>query len=325
LIDIQLFNSFYKGSIIKKITIVTPCFNEEDNINKCYLETKKIFDQIYNYNYEHLFIDNASVDSTFEILNKIAKNDKKIKIIRNSRNFGWVRSPYYGLLQADGDGVVMLAADLQDPVDVIPRLIEQWELGGKSIVAVKKNSKESKTMFLIRSLYYKIANSLSDVDFIEHFTGFGLYDKKVIDILRSIKDPYPFFRGMIAEIGLEIRCVEYVQPKRLNGKKKSNFYLLYDVGMLGIVSHSKVPLRIATMAGLMFSVISLFSAIVFFMLKLVFWNTFTIGIAPIIIGLFFLFSILLFSIGIVGEYVGFLYEKIQNKPLVIERNRVNFD
>jgi polyisoprenyl-phosphate glycosyltransferase len=310
---------------MKLITVVTPCFNEDQNIKQCYLEVKNIFSDIGNYCYEHIFIDNSSTDSTYELLLDIASKDNKVKLIQNSRNFGHLRSPFYGILQSKGDATILFAADLQDPANMIPKFIKEWEQGGKSIVAVKRSSGESHLMFFIRKLYYRVVNSLADIQLIDNFTGFGLYDKEVVSILRNIKEPYPYFRGMIAEIGLDVIKVEYDQPARVKGITKNNFYSLYDVGMLGIVSHSKVPLRLATMTGFVLAIVNLFIASLYLIAKLVFWDTFEVGIAPIIIGLFFFFSMTLFFIGIVGEYVGFLYDKVQNRPLVVERNRVNFD
>ncbi len=309
---------------MKTITVVTPCFNEEANIRKCYSEVKSIFNSIDKYNYEHLFIDNASTDNTYSILEDISKNNHNVKVIRNSRNFGWIRSPYYGLLQAEGDAAVLLSADLQEPPALIPRFIQEWEDGGKSIIGVKKSSEESALMYKARELYYNISTSLSEINLIRNFHGFGLYDRDVLDILKDIKDPYPYFRGLIPYIGLEIRTVEYDQKVRSGGVTSGNFYSLYDAGILGLISHSKVPLRLATMLGFSCSILSLIVAFFYLLQKLVFWDTFTIGTAPLIIGLFFFCSIILLFIGILGEYVGFLHEKNRNYPIVIEKNRINF-
>lgn len=286
---------------------------------------KNFFKNIKTYKYEHIFIDNSSADRTVEILKNIAKEDKNVKIIVNSRNFGHIKSPYYALLQASGDAVVLFVADLQDPVEMIGEFIQEWESGYKSVVGVKKTSEESSVMFNIRKLYYKTVNKLSEVELIDNFTGFGLYDREVVEILKKIDDPYPYFRGLIAEIGLGIKTIEYDQPVRKRGITKNNFYTLYDIGMLGIVSHSKVPLRIATMMGFALSVLSIIIALIYFIAKLIFWDSFDMGIAPIVIGLFFFSSVQLFFIGIIGEYIGFIYTKIQKKPLVIEKERINFD
>lgn len=315
----------FLGVNLKTISIVTPCYNEEENVEQCYNVIKNFFQKIENYNYEHIFIDNASTDKTYDILKNIAKEDKNVKLILNSRNFGHIKSPYYALLQSSGDATVLFVADMQDPVELVGKFIREWEKGYKSIIGTKKTSEESSLLFGIRKLYYKTANKLADIQLIDNFTGFGLYDKKVIDILKEIKEPYPYFRGMIADIGLNIKTIEYDQPVRVRGVTKNNFFTLYDIGMLGIVSHSKVPLRIATMTGFSLSALSLIVAFGYFLAKLFFWNTFDMGIAPIVIGLFLFASIQLFFIGIVGEYIGFIYTKIQDRPLVVEKERINFD
>jgi polyisoprenyl-phosphate glycosyltransferase len=310
---------------MKKISIVTPCYNEEDNIQECYAQIKKVFNHLPQYLYEHIFIDNASTDSTVSLLKEIARQDSNVKIIVNSRNFGHIRSPYYGLLQANGDAVVLFVADLQDPVTMIPDMINEWEKGYKSVVGVKRTSEESSMMFKIRKLYYKTVNKLSNIKLINNFTGFGLYDRKVIEVLKEMDDPYPYFRGMISEIGLEIFEMPYNQPVRKRGITKNNFYTLYDIGMLGIISHSQVPLRIATMSGFIVSLLSLVVALIYFVSKLLFWETFSVGMAPIVIGLFFFGSVQLFFIGIIGEYIGSIHTYAKRRKLVIEKERVNFD
>jgi glycosyltransferase involved in cell wall biosynthesis len=311
---------------MKKISIVTPCFNEEENVYECYSQIKKLFsNELADYNYEHIFIDNASNDNTVTILKDIAKSDKNVKIIINSRNFGHIKSPFYGLLQAKGDAVILFVADLQDPVSLIPEFVKQWENGYKTVVGVKKTSEENRLMFTIRKLYYRLINKLSNIDLIDNFNGFGLYDRKVIDILKTINDPYPYFRGLIAEISLDIYKIEYDQLSRKKGITKNNFYTLYDIGMLGIISHSIVPIRIATFAGFTLSAISLLIALGYLTLKLLFWNTFIFGIAPILIGLFFFSSVLLFFIGILGEYIASIQKYVKKRDLVIEKERVNFD
>jgi len=307
------------------ISIVTPCYNEEENIEELYHQIKSLFKNFSGYNYEHIFIDNASTDNTVPILKKIAKEDKNVKIIVNARNFGHIRSPYYALLQARGDAVINIAADLQDPPSLILEFIKKWEAGYKIVVGVKKISKESYLMFRIRKLYYKLLNFLSEIELIENFTGFGLYDRKIIEILKKFDDPYPYFRGLICEIGFEKAKIEYVQPRRKKGESKNNFYTLYDIAMLGIIKHSKIPLRIATILGFSFSIISFLIALGYFIYKLLFWERFSVGIAPIVIGGFFIASIQLFFLGIIGEYVGFMYTHVLKKPLVIEKERINFD
>jgi len=309
---------------MKIISVVTPCYNEQDNVQECVNVIKNVFSRYPNYGYEHIFIDNASTDSTFEILKDIAKNDAHVKVIANSRNFGHIRSPYHGLLQASGDAVILFVADMQDPAELIPEFIQKWEEGYKTVVGTKKTSEESSLMFSIRKLYYKTVNTLSNVNLIDNFTGFGLYDREVIDHLKKINDPYPYFRGLVAEIGLKIYQIPYDQPIRVRGITKNNFFTLYDIGMLGIISHSQVPLRIATMAGFLISIISLLAAIVYFILKLAFWNSFSLGMAPIVIGIFFFSSVQLFFVGILGEYLGSVHSYSKNRPLVIEKERINF-
>jgi polyisoprenyl-phosphate glycosyltransferase len=226
---------------MKLISIVTPCYNEEANIEEIHKQVKAIFEYIPNYRYEHIFIDNASTDSTVTLLKKIAEDDPQVKIIINSRNFGHIRSPYYAMLQTKGDATIFIVADLQDPPSMIKEFIQKWEQGYKIVVGVKPESQESKIMFFIRRAYYHFVTKIADVKLIKNFTGFGLYDKEVIDILRNHKDPYPYFRGLIAEIGFDIAEIPYNQPRRTRGVTKNNFYTLYDIAMLGITSHSKIP------------------------------------------------------------------------------------
>lgn len=309
---------------MKSISIVTPCYNEQDNVEVCAAAIKEVFKHLDGYQYEHIFIDNASTDNTVTILKRLASADARIKIIVNSRNFGHIKSPYYGLLQASGDAVVLFVADMQDPSSLIPEFIKKWEEGYKTVVGTKRTSEESSLMFSIRSLYYKTVNTLSNVDLIDNFTGFGLYDRKVIEHLREIKDPYPYFRGLVAEIGLELFQIPYDQPIRVRGVTKNNFFTLYDAGMLGIVSHSLVPLRIATMTGFLISLLSVFVAIIYFVLKLIYWGSFSLGMAPVVIGLFFFSSVQLFFVGILGEYLGSVHVYSKNRPLVVEKERVNF-
>lgn len=311
---------------MKLISIVTPCFNEEKNARPLYLKVKEIFaERLKGYRYEHIFIDNASKDNTAGILKEIASKDKNVKIIFNARNFGHIRSPFYALLQSKGDAVVTLAADFQDPPDLIVDFINKWEEGYKIVVGVKKKSKESRLMFAVRKLYYQIIGTLSEIEQIKNFMGFGLYDKNVVDILKKINDPYPYFRGLISEIGFEPAIVEYVQPKRMAGISKNNFYTLYDSAMLGITNHSKVPLRLAVMLGFLVSLISILTAAGYLIYKLIFWNNFSIGVAPLVIGLFFFSSVQLFFIGIVGEYIGSIHTQVMKRPLVVEKERINFD
>ena len=309
----------------KKITVVTACYNEEDNIREVYSQVKKVFiERLPEFDYEHLFIDNASVDMTVKMLREIADKDKNVKVIVNSRNYGHIRSPYHGLIQAEGDAVISIVADLQDPPEMIVDFVRKWESGYDIVVAVKNQSLENKVMYAIRTMYYKVLKKMSDVNIFENFTGFGLYDKKIIRILREINDPYPFFRGIISELGFNVASVNYTQPRRERGITKNNFFTLYDMGILGIISNSKVPLRIATFLGFILSFLSLITGFVFFVGKLLFWNTFQAGMAPLLIGNFFLFGVLLFFIGILGEYVGAIYTQVLARPRVYEFERINF-
>lgn len=307
------------------ISIVTPCYNEEENVEEVFQQVKKIFADLPDYDYEHIFIDNASKDRTVEILKRIAGYDANMKVILNSRNFGHIRSPYHAMLQAKGDAVISIVADLQDPPSMIVDFIKKWEAGYKIVVGIKNYSEESSVMFKIRQLYYRVSSRLSEVELLKDFTGFGLYDKKIIDILRQINDPYPYFRGLITEIGFEIAKIEYTQPARRRGITKNNFYTLYDIAMLGITNHSKVPLRLAAMLGFAASVSSLLIASCYFIYKLIFWNTFAVGIAPLVIGLFLFSSVQLFFLGILGEYIGSIHTQVLKRPLVIEKERINFD
>lgn len=309
----------------KIISIMTPCYNEEENIIEVYKRVKEIFaKKLSGYSYEHVFVDNASKDLTVPRLKEIAARDKNVKIIVNTRNFGPVRSPFHGMRECQGDAVISLVADLQDPPELIVDFIKKWEEGYKVVVGVKKNSQEAGWMFAIRNIFYRIIGALSDVEQVRGFTGFGLYDKKVIAVLRTIDDPYPYHRGLIADIGFEMAKIEYTQPKRWRGRNKINFYTLYDVAMLGITNHSKVPLRLATMLGFLISLLSILTALGYLIYKLVFWNSFDVGVAPLVIGFFFFASVQLFFIGILGEYIGSIHTQVLKRPLVIEKERINF-
>ena len=310
----------------RTISIVTPCYNEEGNVREVYERVRSLMLKLGRYRYEHIFIDNASRDTTFAILQAIAEGDANLKIIRNARNFGHVRSPMHAMLQARGEAIIVLMSDLQDPPEVLEQLIEQWEKGAPIVIAVKQQSHEAAPMFLARKLFYRLVNRLSDdIETYENFTGFGLYDRQVIDLVRQFGDPYPYFRGMIAEIGLPHVEIEYVQQCRKHGKSKNNFYTLYDLAMLGITKLSKVPLRLVTFSGFMGSLISTLSGIIYFAYKLLYWHQFTLGVAPIAIGMFFLGSLQLLFMGIIGEYVGNIHTQVHNRPLVVERERFNFE
>jgi len=310
---------------MRLISIVTPCYNEEENVREVYKQVKQVFDDLEDYTYEYIFIDNASKDKTVAILREIAKNDKRVKVIVNTRNFGHIRSPYYAILQTKGDAVISIVADLQDPPYLIKEFIRKWEEGYKVVMGIKKQSEELRIIFGLRKLYYRVVRRLSNVELVEQYTGFGLYDRQVVEILRDLDDPYPYFRGLIADIGFESAKIEYVQPVRKKGITKNNFYTLFDMAMLGMASYSKVPLRLATMLGFIMAVISLLVAIFYFVYKIIFWESFSLGIAPLVVGFFFFASVQLLFIGIVGEYVGFIHTQILKRPLVIEKERINFE
>jgi polyisoprenyl-phosphate glycosyltransferase len=310
---------------MKTISIVTPCFNEEGNVREVYERVRTLMLGLGRYRYEHIFIDNASRDTTFAVLSEIAAADPNVKVIRNARNFGHVRSPMHALLQTRGDAVIVLMSDLQDPPEVLAQLLEQWEKGVPIVIAVKHQSHESAPMFLVRKLFYRLVHHISDdIETYENFTGFGLYDRQVIDLVRQFGDPYPYFRGMIAEIGLPHTEVQYEHQRRKSGKSKNNFYTLYDLAMLGITKLSKVPLRLVTFSGFAGSLLSMLGGIAYFAYKLLFWHQFTLGIAPIAIGMFFLGSLQLLFMGIIGEYIGNIHTQVHNRPLVVERERLNF-
>ena len=307
------------------ISIVTPCYNEELNVKELYLRMRAAMEQLPEYRYEHIFIDNASHDATVPILKEIAAGDNNVKVIVNARNFGHLRSPMHALLEAKGDAVGLLFADLQDPPELFRDMICEWEKGTPIVVAIKSASDESGLMYRIRTAYYHLVASLTDVNVLTHFTGFGLYDKSVVNILREkFADPYPYFRGMIAELGLPHVEIEYKQKQRMRGITKNNFYTLYDLAMLGITNLSKVPLRLVIFCGFASAMISLVLGVFYFVYKLVYWNSFSLGVAPLVLGLFFLGSVQLVALGIIGEYVGSIHTFVQKRPLVIEKERINF-
>jgi polyisoprenyl-phosphate glycosyltransferase len=308
----------------KLISVVSPCFNEEDNIEKLYEAVKAEFEKLPQYQYEHIFIDNASSDRTVEIIKEIAHKDKSIKLIVNSRNFGHIRSPFHGILQANGDAVMLMVSDLQDPPELIPQFIEKWENGNEIVIGIKNQSLETPMMFLIRKMYYSTINRLSEIELAKNFTGFGLYDQKIIRILRELKDPYPYFRGLILELGFNVARINYIQPARKKGITKNNFYTLYDIAMLGICNHSKIPLRAASFMGFILSGACFLVALGYLIAKLLFWDEFALGIAPIVIGIFFVSSIQLFLLGVVGEYVGWVFTRVSERKLVYEKERINF-
>lgn len=309
---------------MKKITILTPCYNEEENVVILCEKIREVMRSLPQYDYEHVFIDNASKDRTVALIRKEIEADKHIRCIVNARNFGHIRSPFHGMRQCYGDAVICMASDLQDPPETIPALIAEWEKGHKVVIGVKNQSKESRLMFGIRKLFYNLIAKMSEVEQVKNFTGFGLYDKKFIDVIRDIDDPYPYFRGLVSELGFDMVTVSFVQPRRERGKTKNNFYTLYDMAMLGFVNYSKVPLRLACFVGMGVAVLSLLVALIYFIYKLIYWDTFSAGQAPLVIGLFFFSAVQLFFIGIIGEYVGAVHTQVRKRPLVIEKERINF-
>ena len=308
------------------LTILTPCYNEEGNVREVYQQVRAAMLTIPGYEYEHLFIDNASKDGTVAILRELAAADKRVKVIVNTRNFGHVRSPYYGFLQARGDAVLICVADLQDPPELIPQFVQKWEEGYKVVIGVKRGSRESWLMRRTRKFYYWLIGSLSsDVELVHDFTGFGLYDREVIEKFRSTDEQYPYFRGLVIEFGYERAEIPYMQPARSRGVTKNNFLSLYDMALLGITNHSKVPLRIATFTGFVISVLSLLVALGYLIAKLLYWNQLQMGTAPLLIGIYFFGAVQLFFIGILGEYIGSIHTQVHKRPLVVEKERINFD
>jgi len=309
----------------KTISIITPCYNEEANVMNLYKQVRQVMADIGTYPYEHIFIDNHSSDNTVAILKSIASQDPNVKIIVNARNFGHIRSPMHALFSASGDAVIGIVADLQDPPPMIAAFIKEWENGASCVLGIKRSSEENSLMFWLRKQYYKLVERLSSVETIQNYTGFGLYDRKVVDLVRSFDDPYPYFRGMIAEIGLPTVKLFYDQPQRKFGVTKNNWYTLYDIGMLGIINYSKIPLRLATFAGFIGAALSFMTAIGYLTAKLLYWSTFTVGVAPMIIGIFFIQSLLLVFLGVMGEYIGAIYTQLQHRPYAVELERVNFE
>jgi polyisoprenyl-phosphate glycosyltransferase len=308
----------------KLVSVVTPCYNEEGNVRALHEQVREVFAGLPGYDYEHICIDNASKDRTVEVLRELAKGDKRLKVIVNSRNFGPIRSPHHALLQARGDAAIFMASDLQDPPALIPEFLKRWEAGHKIVLGIKTRTDESRLMSWIRSAYYNLVGTLSEIELAKDATGFGLYDRVVLDVLRKVDDPYPYFRGLICDIGFEQSRVEFHKPRRTRGLSKGNFYTLYDLAMLGITNHSKVPLRLATMLGFATSALGFLVAFGYLVAKLVFWNSFVLGMAPILIGVFLFSSVQLFFIGIIGEYIGAIHTQVLKRPLVIEKERINF-
>ena len=309
---------------MKKISIVSGCFNEAGNVEDLVARVSKAMESLPQYDYEQIIIDNASTDGTQEILRKLAAGDPRLKIILNARNFGHIRSPYHGMMQGAGDAVVYMASDLQEPPELIPNFVKKWEEGAKAVVAIKDSSDESPLFFAVRRLYYRLVEGLAETRTIQNFTGFGLYDRVIMEYCLKLKDPYPYFRGLIAEVGLPVERVSYHQPLRTRGFTKNNLYTLYDMAMLGITNFSKVPLRLATIIGFSSALLCLIIAGCYLIYKLLYWYSLPVGTAPMVIGIFFFASVQLFFIGILGEYIGAIHTQVLKRPLVVEKERINF-
>lgn len=310
---------------MKKISILIPTYNEIENVEPLSVAIIEEMQKMPQYAYEIVFIDNNSQDGTREKLKQLCAGNKKIKAILNAKNFGQNNSPYYGLLQTTGDCAILMCADFQDPIDMIPKLVAEWENGYKIVSAIKTTSKENKFMRFLRTCYYKLIKKFSDVEQIEHFTGFGLYDKAFLEVLRDLKDPTPFLRGIVAELGFKRKEIPYEQQRRRAGKTKNNFYSLYDIAMLSFTSYTKIGLRLATFIGFIIAAVSVIIALVYLVLKLIYWNTFFMGTAPILIGMFFLGAVQLIFLGLIGEYILSINQRVMNRPLVIEEERINFE
>lgn len=309
---------------MKKISILIPTYNEIENVEPLSAAIIEEMQKLPQYDYEIVFIDNNSQDGTREKLRELCGENKKIKAILNAKNFGQNNSPYYGLQQTTGDCAILMCADFQDPVDMIPKLVAEWESGYRIVSAIKTTSKENKIMRFLRTCYYKLIKKFSDVEQIEHFTGFGLYDKSFIQVLRDLKDPTPFLRGIVAELGFKRKEIPYEQQRRRAGKTKNNLYSLYDIAMLSFTSYTKIGLRLATFIGFFIAAVSVVIAIVYLILKLIYWDTFFMGTAPILIGMFFLGAVQLIFLGLIGEYILSINQRVMNRPLVIEEERINF-
>lgn len=304
------------------VAIVLPCRNEQGNVEEVYARLVTVFEGLPDYTFEILFIDNDSTDATVDILRGIVASDSRVSVIVNARDFGWIRSPFHAMMQVEGDCVIQMCSDLQEPPELIPQFIKAWENGAAVVVGQKITSQEPWLIWMARSFYYRFARSIADVPLLEHVTGFGLYDRRSIEIMRHYRDPYPYLRGLISDIGLPIAVVRYDQAVRRRGLTKSSVSRLYDMAMLGITSHSKAPLRLATIAGFILSAFSLLVAIVFLVVKLLFWFALPSGYASIVIGIFFLGSVQIFLIGMLGEYLSTVLAHVRHRPLVVERERI---
>ena len=311
---------------MKKISVLIPCYNEAENVGPISRAVTEILEkELPQYDYELVFIDNDSTDGTRDIIRGLCADNPRIKAILNARNFGQFNSPYYGMLQVTGDCVIEMVADFQDPVEMIPKYIHEWEKGYKIVIGIKTSSKENRLMYWLRSCYYKTIKKLSDVEQIEHFTGSGLYDREFIEVLRNLDDPTPFLRGIVAELGYRRKEIPYEQPRRRAGKTHNNFYRLYDAAMLSVTSYTKAGLRLATIFGSICAVVSMLIAMVYLVMKLIWWDRFPAGMAPMLIGMLFLGSVQLFFIGFLGEYIMSINQRVMKRPLVIEDERINFN
>lgn len=311
---------------MKKISVLIPCYNEAENVGPISRAVTEILEkELPQYDYELVFIDNDSTDGTRDIIRGLCADNPRIKAILNARNFGQFNSPYYGMLQVTGDCVIEMVADFQDPVEMIPKYIHEWEKGYKIVIGIKTSSKENRLMYWLRSCYYKTIKKLSDVEQIEHFTGSGLYDREFIEVLRNLDDPTPFLRGIVAELGYRRKEIPYEQPRRRAGKTHNNLYRLYDAAMLSVTSYTKAGLRLATIFGSICAVVSMLIAMVYLVMKLIWWDRFPAGMAPMLIGMLFLGSVQLFFIGFLGEYIMSINQRVMKRPLVIEEERINFN
>jgi polyisoprenyl-phosphate glycosyltransferase len=310
---------------VKTVSVVSPCYNEEGNVEELYERVREVMRRLGRYRYEHIFIDNCSMDATIEVLRQLAARDRNVKVIENTRNFGHIRSPIHAFTQASGDAVIILLSDLQDPPELLEDMILEWEKGTPIVIGVKATCDEGALMFWIRKKYYQMIRRMAEIETYDNFIGFGLYDRKVVDIVKRFDDPYPYFRGMIAEIGLAHKELLYNQARRKKGRTKNNLYSHYDNAMLGLTSLSKVPLRLVTFSGILCSAVSLLAGLFYLGYKLLFWQRFTLGVAPVAIGMFFFGSIQLFFVGILGEYIGSIHTLVQRRPLALEKERINFE
>lgn len=308
----------------KTISLVSGCYNEADNLEELFRRVWAVVEKHPEYDWEYVVIDNCSTDGTPEMLRRAAAVEPRLKVIFNVRNFGHIRSPYHAILQARGDAMICLASDLQDPPEFIENFLPKWEAGWKVVAAIKGESKESALFFAARRLYYRVIDRLSDVDLLRNFTGFGLYDRAVIELMREANDPYPYFRGQISEFGFPVSRIPFTQERRKRGFSKNNFYTLFDLAMLGFTNHTKVPLRLASMAGFLMSMLCLGVSLGYLLYKVFNWDSFSLGTAPVVVGLFFIGSVQLFFIGVIGEYIGAIHTKVTKRPLVVERERLNF-